>query len=178
MSTQRASLPIYGLQHQNDSRLFKGRLAGERFYSLSMQGEQVPFRRIKLSPTPEAFGGQKQPSIYLNDVTGPFGEETYDILPKKRSRPEPGSPTQLAAARAGIVTAEMAYVAVRENLCRDLVKQEVAQLKNDKLMPTSVLLPHPKIGAKSSISYVNHCSVAQTRSWISLPENPSRRREK
>ena len=133
MSTQRASLPIYGLQHQNDSRLFKGRLAGERFYSLSTQGEQVPFRRIKLSPTPEAFGGQKQPSIYLNDVTGPFGEETSDILPNKRSRPEPGSPTQLAAARAGIVTAEMAYVAARENLCRDLVKQEVAQLKNDRL---------------------------------------------
>ena len=83
MSTQRASLPIDGLQHQNDSRLFKGRLAGERFYSLSTQGEQVPFRRIKLSPTPEAFGGQKQPSIYLNDVTGPFGEETSDILPNK-----------------------------------------------------------------------------------------------
>ena len=33
----------------------------------------------------------------------------------RRERPEPGSPTQLAAARAGVVTPEMAYAAAREN---------------------------------------------------------------
>lgn len=122
------------------SILFKGRLAGRRAYQETESGEKVPFRRIQLESTPEAFGGQKQPAIYLTDVTGPFGEEgPDDAMPQRRSRPAPGSHTQLAAARAGIVTPEMQYVAVRENLCRDLVRQEVAALKSQKLQ--SLLAP-------------------------------------
>ena len=78
---------------------------------MSVTGEKVPFRRIRLSPTPQAFGGHPQPSVYLTDVTGPFGENGNNETPIKRQRPLPGAPTQLAAARAGIVTPEMAYVA-------------------------------------------------------------------
>lgn len=127
-------MQIHSVPPTRTHQLFKGRLAGERFYQESACGEPVPFRRIKLTSTPEAFGGQKQPCIYLNDVTGPFGDSTSnDSLPLKRKRAQPGSPTQLAAAKAGIVTTEMAYVATRENLCRDLIKQEIRQLQNEKL---------------------------------------------
>lgn len=121
-------------EHANNTSLFRGRLAGTRSYATSANGENVPFRRIMLGPTPEAFGGQRQPSIYLTDVTGPFGENQGNELPRKRNRPQPGSPTQLAAARAGITTPEMAFVATRENLCRDLIKQEIIELKNDKIL--------------------------------------------
>lgn len=115
------------------SPLFKGRLAGERFYDISSCGEKIPFRRIQLSPTPEAFGGSPQPAVYLNDVTGPFGENGNQTHPVKRNRPAPGSKTQLAAAKAGIVTPEMAFVASRENLCREILKTEVQSLGQSKL---------------------------------------------
>lgn len=119
---------------KSQNHLFRNRLAGERFYKDSDFGEKVPFRCVKLEPTPKVFGGHKQPSIYLNDVTGPFGQdEEQTSLPVLRARPQPGAPTQLAAARAGIVTPEMAYVATRENLCRDLIKQQMSELKNEKL---------------------------------------------
>lgn len=134
MST--SSHPIYMQPPQEKivNQQLKERLAGERFYRETTFGEKVPFRRIQLSSTPEAFGGQKQPNIYLNDVTGPFGvPENDDSSLIKRNRQQPGSPTQLAAARAGIITPEMAYVATRENLCRDLLKEEVSQLNNDRL---------------------------------------------
>ena len=53
----------------------------------------------------------------MTDVTGGYGAadagETVELV--RRERPEPGSPTQLAAARAGVVTPEMAYAAAREN---------------------------------------------------------------
>ena len=134
MTNKVHSVPIQSETQKSQSLLFKGRLPGERSYQTSAHGEKVPFRRIQLESTPEAFGGHKQPAIYLTDVTGPFGENgPDDALPVKRNRPQTGSPTQLAAARAGIVTPEMAYVATRENLCRDLVKQEVERLGNEKL---------------------------------------------
>ena len=93
------------------------RPAGERFYVKSEAGEDVPLRRIRLADTPECFGGGKNPDFFMTDVTGGYGAaeagETVELA--RRNRPDPGSPTQLAAARAGVVTPEMAYVAAREN---------------------------------------------------------------
>ena len=134
MTTSNTTIPIQSPHNSRKDLLFQGRLAGERFYDVSSTGEKVPFRRIRLSPTPQAFGGQPQPSVYLTDVTGPFGENANNETPVKRQRPLPGSPTQLAAARAGIVTPEMAYVATRENLCRQQLKTEVEAQGNEKLI--------------------------------------------
>lgn len=93
------------------------RPAGERFFVRSEAGEDVPLRRIRLSDTPECFGGGRNPDFFMTDVTGGYGAadagETVELV--RRERPEPGSPTQLAAARAGVVTPEMAYAAAREN---------------------------------------------------------------
>lgn len=92
-------------------------LVGERAYGLSDHGERVPFRAIKQEPTPPCFGGGTNPTVYVKDVTGAFGASRAqaDVTLPKRERPQPGAPTQLAAARAGIVTPEMSYVATREN---------------------------------------------------------------
>ena len=93
------------------------RPAGERFFVRSEACEDVPLRRIRLSDTPECFGGGRNPDFFMTDVTGGYGAadagETVELV--RRERPEPGSPTQLAAARAGVVTPEMAYAAAREN---------------------------------------------------------------
>ena len=116
-------------------KLFAGRLAGERVYSLSSFGERVPFRRVALGSTPEAFGGGRQPAIYLYDVTGPFGEGSGDEPsppPRQRTRPEPGAPTQYESALAGIVTPEMAFVAERENLNRKTFLESLESLGNPK----------------------------------------------
>ncbi len=73
----------------------------------------------------------------LYDTSGPYTDDdaVIDIengLPKARDRwdrPDPinGASTQLVWARAGIITPEMAYIAARENLPAELVRDEVAR---------------------------------------------------
>lgn len=117
------------------------RPAGERFCVRSEAGEDVPLRRIRLSDTPECFGGGRNPDFFMTDVTGGYGAadagETVELV--RRERPEPGSPTQLAAARAGVVTPEMAYAAARENanlegFAASLSEPELESVR-DRLMP-------------------------------------------
>lgn len=121
--------------------LCAGRLPGRRVWSRSSFGERVPFRRIGLASAPEAFGGGRQPAMYLYDVSGPLGEDADGAsdnassadgwgagLPRRRSRPVPGSPTQLESARAGIVTPEMAFAAERENLMRAEFRESLKTL--------------------------------------------------
>ncbi len=117
------------------------RPAGERFYVKSEAGEDVPLRRIGLSDTPECFGGGRNPDFFMVDVTGGYGAseagETVEL--GCRTRPAPGSPTQLACARAGIVTPEMSYAAVRENANIEGFVASLAQPGHervrDRLMP-------------------------------------------
>jgi len=88
----------------------------------------VPVRRVNLS-NDEHFD--------LYDTSGPYTDEGAEIdldagLPKMRDeweRPEPidGAATQLVWARAGIITPEMAYIAAREGLPAELVRDEVAR---------------------------------------------------
>jgi phosphomethylpyrimidine synthase len=88
----------------------------------------IPVRRVNLS-NGEHFD--------LYDTSGPYTDESADIdvesgLPTTRDdwdRPEPidGAATQLVWARAGIVTPEMAYIAAREGLPVELVRDEVAR---------------------------------------------------
>lgn len=112
--------------------LFANRLPGVRVWGYSRHGEPVPFRAVKLDDTPEAFGGGKQPTITLTDVTGPFGEGSGEALPRRRPRPQPGSLTQYEAACQGIVTPEMSFVAERENLRRAELLDELERNGNPK----------------------------------------------
>ena len=91
-------------------------------------GMRVPVRRVNLS------NGEH---LDLYDTSGPYTDVSAAIdldagLPRTRDgwdRPAPvdGAATQLVWARAGTVTPEMAYVAVREGLAPELVRDEVAR---------------------------------------------------
>ena len=87
---------------------------------------RIPVRRINLT-NGEHF------DVY--DTSGPYTDDSATIdldagLPKLRdswSKPDGSGPrTQLAWARAGIVTAEMRYIAAREGVSPELVRDEVA----------------------------------------------------
>ncbi|WP_062990294.1 phosphomethylpyrimidine synthase ThiC [Nocardia anaemiae] len=87
---------------------------------------RIPVRRINLT-NGEHF------DVY--DTSGPYTDETATIdleagLPKLRDRwtkPEvDGPPTQLAWARRGIITPEMRFIAAREGVTPELVRDEVA----------------------------------------------------
>lgn len=84
-------------------------------------GARVPFRRVHLS------NGEH---LDLYDTSGPYTDDTavIDLAAGLPARPgvvrDRG--TQLQRARAGEITAEMAFVAEREGVPADLVRAEVA----------------------------------------------------
>lgn len=87
---------------------------------------RIPVRRINLT-NGEHF------DVY--DTSGPYTDDSATIdleagLPKLRAgwaEPDvPGPRTQLAWARAGAITAEMRYIAAREGVSPELVRDEVA----------------------------------------------------
>lgn len=89
---------------------------------------RVPFRRVELT------NGEH---VDLYDTSGPYTDDnaTIDVhsgLPGLRSEwiaarePINGAVSQLAYAKAGIITPEMRYIAVRENLDAEFVRNEVA----------------------------------------------------
>jgi phosphomethylpyrimidine synthase len=90
------------------------------------QGElAVPVRRIHLA------GGEPPLDVY--DTSGPEGIDPRNGLPKRRAewvqaRTSRGdaTPTQLHYARRGVVTEEMRFAALRENVDPELVRAEVA----------------------------------------------------
>ena len=87
---------------------------------------QVPYRRVNLS-NGEHFD--------LYDTTGPQGHDPRQGLPKLRQAwidkreqdlDEGGNWSQMAFARRGIITEEMRFIAVRENVETEFVRSEVA----------------------------------------------------
>ncbi|MBD8507391.1 phosphomethylpyrimidine synthase ThiC [Hoyosella sp. G463] len=91
-------------------------------------GLRVPMRRVHLT------NGEH---LDLYDTSGPYTDTsaTIDIeqgLPRARdswTKPAPidGASTQLAWARAGIITDEMRFTAARESVSPELVRDEVAR---------------------------------------------------
>ncbi|MEE9383329.1 MAG: phosphomethylpyrimidine synthase ThiC [Nannocystaceae bacterium] len=86
---------------------------------------QVPVRRIELE------GGEPPLDIY--DTTGPQGYDPRDGLPprreawvKRRLAEDPSNVSQLHYARRGLVTEEMRFVALRENVEVEFVRSEIA----------------------------------------------------
>ena len=135
---------------------------------------QVPMREITQSDTPTAFGGEKNPPVYVYDTSGPYTDPAAKIdirsglkpireawivergdtelltgptsaygqerladaklaelrfnLKREPRRAKAGmNVTQMHYARKGIVTPEMEYIAIRENLMRE---QYVESLKS------------------------------------------------
>ena len=82
-------------------------------------GARVPFRRVHLST------GEH---VDLYDASGPYTEPSIDL--RAGLPPRPGvvadRGTQLQRARAGLVTAEMAFVAAREGVRPKVIRDEVA----------------------------------------------------
>ena len=94
------------------------------------QGVRVPMREIALS--------KGEASIRLYDTSGPQGHDVKNGLPKLRepwvnarlkgSRSSEGRcVTQLHYARKGEITPEMEFIALREGLPADFVRDEVAR---------------------------------------------------
>lgn len=83
-------------------------------------GARVPFRRVHLS-TGDHFD--------LYDTSGPYTDSDAAIDLAAGLPPRPGvvrdRGTQLQRARAGEITAEMAFIAVREGMPAELVRDEV-----------------------------------------------------
>jgi len=89
--------------------------------STKVYRDGVPFRRVQLS------NGEH---LDLYDTSGPYTDPhaTIDLdagLPRRTSTHNRG--TQLQRARAGEVTAEMAFIAEREGVSTELVRSEVAR---------------------------------------------------
>ena len=88
------------------------------------QGVCVPMREIALE------GGKS--SIRVYDTSGPQGHEVKAGLPKLREkwvacRKTDACVTQLHYAKKGEITAEMDFIALREGLPADFVREEVAR---------------------------------------------------
>ncbi len=107
-----------------------GPITGSRkVYREAGDGLQVPVRRVDLT---------NGAHFDLYDTSGPYtdSEEAIDVhrgLPRLRApwirarEPVRGAATQLAWARAGIVTREMEFIAAREGVDVSLVRDEVAR---------------------------------------------------
>ncbi|WP_051198733.1 phosphomethylpyrimidine synthase ThiC [Gordonia shandongensis] len=105
----------------------RGPIEGSTKEYLDVDGMRVPMRRVHLTD------GEH---LDLYDTSGPYTDPRADIdlgagLPSTRDRwqrPSPidGVATQLAWARAGLITPEMRFVAAREGVDVELVRTEVA----------------------------------------------------
>src|SRR5687768_16357558 len=97
-----------------------------KVYVEGPQDVRVPMREIALS--------DGQPPLRVYDTSGPQGEDLASGLPRLRepwvasrqaTRPPGSAVTQLYYARRGEVTPEMAFVAVREGVAPEFVRDEV-----------------------------------------------------
>ena len=120
-------------------------------------GLRVPVRRVDLS------NGEHH-DVY--DTSGPYTDDTTSVdvragLPAVRAdwiarrEPEEGAVTQLAYAKAGVVTSEMRYIAIREGCDVELVRSEVA--RGRAVIPANVNHPEaePMIIGKRFLVKIN-----------------------
>ncbi len=78
-------------------------------------GLRVPFTEVVLS---------NADTVRLYDTSGPGSDPAVGLPPLRA--PWAGERTQLAAARAGVVTPEMKFVAIREQMAPEIVRDEIA----------------------------------------------------
>src|SRR5580692_1973898 len=113
---------------------------------VEQDGMSVPMRRIALS------GGEQPFDVY--DTSGPQGHDPHLGLPKLRqpwiaARKGEANQSQMHFARRGIVTPEMKFVAIRENMSPEFVRDEIA--RGRAILPANVNHPESEpmiIGSK------------------------------
>ncbi len=101
---------------------------------------EVPFRAISQT------GGH--PDVVVYDTTGPQGQDPRAGLPKRRQpwidarlAASDGNNTQMHLARKGVVTEEMRFAAIRENVDPEFVRSEIA--RGRAIIPANV--KHPEL---------------------------------
>lgn len=102
-----------------------GPIEGSRKHYLESDALRIPLRRVTLTT------GEH---LDLYDTSGPYTDATAAIdldrgLPRARDTWERSArdSTQLECARAGVITPEMRYCAVREGVSVELIRSEVAR---------------------------------------------------
>src|SRR5512144_2566147 len=128
--------------------------ASEKVY-VEQDGLQIPVRRIHLS------GGE--PSFDVYDTSGPQGHDPHHGLPKLRAPwiaarmrdGDSGNRSQMHYARRGIITPEMKFVAIRENVTGAFVRDEIA--RGRAILPANINHPEsePMIIGKSFLVKIN-----------------------
>ncbi len=129
----------------------------------SRPGIRVPMREIELSDTPQAMGGGKNDPLRVYDTSGPYTDPRAEFcihtgLPPVRGkwiaergdtevvgksrRARPGkNVTQMHYARRGMITPEMEFIAIRENVKPEFVRDEVA--RGRAIIPANI--NHPEL---------------------------------
>ncbi|MGW3470023.1 phosphomethylpyrimidine synthase ThiC [Saccharopolyspora sp. NPDC000995] len=110
---------------ENGTQITTGPISGSRkVFRNTESGLQVPFRRIELT------NGEH---LDVYDTSGPYTDENANVdvhsgLQRMRAEWTDGREhrTQLSWARADVITREMEYIATREGVPAELVRDEVA----------------------------------------------------
>ena len=143
--------------------------SSEKVY-IEDHGLRVPMRRVQLS------GGE--PAFDVYDTSGPQGHDPHVGLPKlrqpwiearmraprhDRERPgreagaiaDDGNRSQMHYARRGIITPEMRFVAIRENVAPEFVRDELA--RGRAILPANINHPEsePMIIGKNFLVKIN-----------------------
>ena len=150
-----------------DASVTTGPIEGSRkvYQDLAeVPGARVPFRRVELS------NGEH---LDLYDTSGPYTDPDVVI---DLSGGLPGRPgvvrdrgTQLQRARAGEITAEMAFIAEREGVQAELVRDEVA--RGRAVIPANHRHPEsePMIIGKAFAVKIN-ANIGNSAVWSSIGE--------
>jgi phosphomethylpyrimidine synthase len=132
------SLPQAGADPVANLPAMEGFPASEKVH-VERDGLRVPVRRIHLE------GGEPPFDVY--DTSGPQGVDPHAGLPKLRqpwidarlAADRTGNRTQLHHARRGIITEEMRFVAIRESVAPEFVRDEIA--RGRAILPANI---HPE----------------------------------
>ncbi|WP_308011317.1 MULTISPECIES: phosphomethylpyrimidine synthase ThiC [unclassified Saccharopolyspora] len=142
-----------------------GPISGSRKVHREVGDLRVPARRIELS------NGEH---LDVYDTSGPYTDDaaTIDVhagLPRTRDGWHREHPTQLAAAKAGVITREMEFVAAREDLPAEFVRDEIA--RGRAVLPASHRHPEsePMIIGKKFLVKVN-ANIGNSAVTSSVPE--------
>ena len=148
------SLPQAGADPVANLPSIEGFPASEKVY-VERDGLRVPVRRIHLE------GGEPPFEVY--DTSGPQGVDPHLGLPKlrkpwidERAAAEPvGNRSQMHYARRGIVTPEMKFVAIRENVTGEFVRDEIA--RGRAILPANINHPEsePMIIGRNFLVKIN-----------------------
>ena len=157
---------------------------------------RVAMRRVRQTPTVTIKDGERiereNPAVYIYDTSGAYGDSTVDIdlkrgLPhlreawiKERRERDAVNISQMHYAKMGIITPEMEYVAIRENMnCEELgikthitaefVRKEIAEGR--AVIPANINHPEaePMIIGRNFLTKIN-ANIGNSATTSSIEE--------